>query len=87
MQNLTSLVDGTPADVAVVWMLVMSTYATILGTIWSCGKFVKARLHDFTTECALERARQNEMMERLMMMRADYIEDPEDDDVGYPCDS
>lgn len=63
----TTLVE--PVDVIVVWGMILSSYMAVLGTIWSCGQYVKARLHDFATECALERARQNEMMERLMMMK------------------
>lgn len=70
-----STLFDAPTDVAIVWMLVLSTYGAILGTIWSCGRYVTARLHDFTEECALERERQNEMIQRLMLMQTEVDEE------------
>lgn len=58
---------------------VLIGYGAVISIIASCGIVVGRRLHEFAKECALERHRQNEMIERLLML----YHDSEEEDVDF----
>ena len=64
----------------------MLSYATVLGGIIACGNYLGRRLHDFASECQLERQRQNELIERLLLSSYDteqeYYEEEEPEVEG-----